>query len=295
MPLLRSTLHLVTTRDAFALQPVLAPVLERDFWASQYGPRLRGIDVPALVTAAREIIQELPRTNAELGRLLALRCPDVPPAVLVYAARALIPVAQPPPRGVWGKSGAPRLASLGTFLKASLDEAPASDPSPDPLLLRYLRAYGPASVRDVQAWSGLSGVGEVIDRLRPRLRTFADESGRELVDVRGAPLPDPDVPAPPRFLPTYDNALLAHADRTHIVGEAHRKQLLTRNGVGPGTVLIDGFVGATWTIEGTAASAALCVTPLQPIPAATRAAVEDEATSVLELAAPAMHHDVAWC
>src|SRR3712207_4704511 len=119
------------------------------------------------------------------------------------------------------------------------------------MVVRYLGAFGPATVKDAQTWSGLTRLGEVIERLRGRLRIFRDESGRELFDVPDAPMPDSDTPAPPRFLPEFDNLILSHADRTRVIAEGYRKAIASKNGMVPATFLVDGFVQGTWKTERT--------------------------------------------
>jgi hypothetical protein len=101
---------------------------------------------------------------------------------------------------------------------------------------------------DVQAWSGLTRLGDVVERLRPRLRTFRDERGAELFDLPDAPRPDPATPAPPRFLPEYDNVLLSHADRSRIMEEGRTIPLLPGNGGTSGTFLVDGFLAGEWRL-----------------------------------------------
>jgi hypothetical protein len=282
MSLFRATIHLVTARDALALRPIVQPELARLFQnASPFGKQLTGIDLERLLAFGRGLVDERPLTSAELRPLLSKRWPKRDKDSLAAAIGYLLPLVQIPPRGVWGGSGQPRRTSLEAWLGKPLGTKRA----PDPLILRYLAAFGPATVSDARTWSGLSALSVVFERLRPRLRTFRDESGRELFDVPDGPLPDPESPAPPRFLPVYDNVLLSHADRTRVIRAGDRNRMGYMEGVTFGSVLIDGFVGATWTVKREARAATLRITLLDRLPKQERVAVEDEGARLLTFVA----------
>jgi hypothetical protein len=208
---MRTTVHLVSVRDYLTLRLLVQPVLERVF-RGQFGRALAGVDLGEVAAAGRALLEERPRARAELRSLLVEHWPGHDADGLGEGVGYLVPLVQVPPRGVWGKSGQATLALTETWLERPL----APDPSPDEMIVRYLAAYGPASAKDVQTWCGLTRLREVTERLRPRLRVFRDENGQELFDVPDAPRPDPDTPAPARFLPEYDNVLLSHADRSRV-------------------------------------------------------------------------------
>jgi hypothetical protein len=260
--LMRNTIHLVTARDCLKLRPLVQPVFDRALYANRtHRAGIDGMDVEAVVAAGRALLEERPRTAKELGELLQERWPNRDPSSLARAIRHLVPLVQVPPRGIWGKSGQATHTTAAAWLGRPLDP----DPSLDELVVRYLAAFGPATVRDVQTWSGLARLGEVTDRLRPHLRTFRDERGKELFDLPDAPRPDPDTPVPPRFLPEFDNLILSHADRTRIIANDFRKEIASKNGMVPATVLVDGFVRGTWKTERTRGKVTLVIEPFEPL------------------------------
>jgi hypothetical protein len=276
LALQRSTIHLVTARDCLALRPVLRDVQERNLLVgSPYGRKLAGLDQDAFLAAGRALFDERPRTTAEAGALLAKRFRGRDATALGYGLRNLLTLVQIPPRGVWGASGQPVCATAEAWLGRPL----AKNSSPDALVLRYLAAFGPASVADAQNWSGLTRLSETFERLRKQLRTFRDENGRELFDVPRAPRPDEDVAAPVRFLPVYDNAVLGHADRARIVPPTSRS--LATGGRSVGCVLLDGFVGGLWRVEQDRKRAALLVALLDQASSATKAEVIEEGGRLL--------------
>jgi hypothetical protein len=243
---MRATLHLLSADDCLVLRPLAQPVLDQELERHpEYGPALRGVDLAPVMAVARELLADHPHTGTELRAALGERFPDLHAAALAYACRNRLAFVQVPPRGLWRRSA--RVTS--TTAEAWLGRPLAADPSLDEVVMRYLGAFGPALVADVATWSGLTGLREVVDRIRPRLRSFRDERGRELIDLPDAPRPDPDVPAPTRFLPEYDNVLLSHADRTRFVADEDRRRVWTGDGPVHGTVLQDGRAYGTWWVD----------------------------------------------
>jgi hypothetical protein len=259
MPLMRATLHLVTGRDGRRMRPVIQPALERMFRGSPFPPRLAGVDLAELRSAGRDVLSERPLTRAQLAPLLARQWPDHDPIALAYGVTYLEPVLQVPPRGLWGQTGPAAWAPV----QVEADEDPRS--SLHDVICRYLAAFGPATVKDVQAWSGLTRLHEVTEQLS--LRTFRGEDGQVLLDVPDSPLPASDTPAPVRFLPEYDNSLLGYADRSRIIAREHQQPVFTH-----GAVLVDGFVQARWQRVGDT----IAIDPFRPIARRDQDAVVEE-------------------
>lgn len=243
-PLMRATIHLVVAADSVALRPLVQPVLERSFGSQSYARNLVGLELDTVVAAGRAALAATGLTRSQLGEQLARRWPERDPTSLAYAISYLLPVIQAPPRGLWQAVGPTVLVPTDTWLP---DVRPAAHPLDD-LVLRYLAAFGPASVHDMQTWCGLTRLREIFDRLEARLLRFTGPSGATLYDLPSAPRPDPDTPAPPRFLPEYDNLLLSHADRTRFMSNARRVPLRAGNGARQGTLLLDGRYVATWRL-----------------------------------------------
>lgn len=278
-PLMRATLHLVSAEDCLAFRPVVQPVLERGFASAPFD--VTGVDIAALLDSGRELIEHRPRTRAELGPLLAERWPGHDPVSLAQAITYLMPTVQVPPRGIWGAGGQARWTTMESWLGRDLDV----DPAPERLVNRYLKAFGPATVRDIQVWSGLTRLADVVDGLRDQLVTFRDESGDELFDLPDAPRPDPATPAPPRFLPEYDNLLLSHADRTRFITGGERVPLQPGLGGRYGMLLVDGVFRGTWRITRQHDTAVLHVEPFErDAIASEREAIDFEGEQLLGFA-----------
>jgi hypothetical protein len=281
LTLMRGTVHLVTVRDALLLRPLVQVVIERSHNGA-FGRRMGGADPAELAAAVRRLLDDRPMTARELGRALVERGIGADPEAVGNAARVYVPLVQVPPRGVWGRSGRARYATLESWTGRELED----EPSIDEVVLRYLGSFGPATVADVQRWSGLTKLKAVLERLRPRLVTFRDEDGTELFDVPDAPRPDPDVPAPVRLLGEYDNVLLGHADRRRLVPEDFPWAAMLAPGRFVNNLLVDGMLRATWWLEREGDRAALAIRPFRELSAAERDEVAAEAEGMLTFSAP---------
>jgi hypothetical protein len=272
MTLFRGTLHLVTSRDAVSLRPLVQPVVERMTQSQRaFREASDGIDVDDLRSTLRSLLEEEPRTRADLVAAIADRYPGRDVAALGVAMYHL-PTVQVTPRGLWRRSGASAFAMLDRWL----DGATAPPATLEDLALRYLAVFGPATPADAQTWSGIPGWRGVFETLRPRLRVRLDEGGRELFDHPDARLAYAELEAPVRFLPEYDNALLAHGDRSRVIPST----ITQWTGVGWGPVLVDGFVAARWRLFETRTSASLRIEPFRRLSREERADVLGAAEAV---------------
>jgi hypothetical protein len=277
--LMRSTVHLVTARDFPGLRAVLQGVMERHFGGSPFAQRIDGVDMAELLRAGRALVEAEPRGTADLARELGPRWPGADPQSLAYAIRFLLPLVQVPPRGLWPTRPGAGRARVTTVEHWTGHRLPGEPPAEE-TIRRYLAAFGPATVPDIAAWSGLAGVRAIVDRMR--LRVLEDEQGRELLDVPDGPLPDPSTPAPPRFLPPFDNVLVAYRDRSRVIPGEHRTRVV-RERLGAPMLLVDGFVRGTWRIE----DGRLAVEPFAPLSEEEAAAVDAEGEKLLAFAASA--------
>ena len=279
--LMRATLHLVPAATYPVLRSALEPVLTGALRV--LGPRAEAIDLPALLAEARRVLADGPLTFAELRPRLQAAFPSVDERALGYAVRLTLPLRMVPSDDPWGF---PRSAAFDVV------EAPVVPDATPSLVRRYLRAFGPASAADAQTWSGLRGLAPVLDAMRDELVTFRDERRRQLFDLPDAPRPDGAVPAPPRFLPDFDNLVLAHADRHRVLGDLPAGTLTTKNLRVRASFLVDGFVAGTWSVERTGKAAALVLAPFSPLTGDVDALVEEGAALLRFVEPRATAHEV---
>ncbi|MFJ8544727.1 winged helix DNA-binding domain-containing protein [Streptomyces sp. NPDC093586] len=280
---LRSTIHTHTADDCLTLRPLVQAARDRELRTFRKG--LVGVDLDRLADVARELVEAEPRTMGQLREALLAEWPDADPQALSVAARCRLPLVQVTPRGLWGRSGQVVLTTAEHWFGRPAQPAPA----PDDAVLRYLAAFGPASVKDMQTWAGLTRLRDAFERLRPRLVTFRAPDGTELFDLPDAPRPAPDTPAPPRFLPEFDNLLLSHADRTRLVPPEHKGRTW-RGNLAYRVLLVDGFVAGLWKLG----DGALVVEAFDRLTAAQRDEVVAEGERMLTTMHPGEAYDVRF-
>lgn len=274
---MRSTLHLVTARDYLLWQPALQGMLLRAF-RGYFKEEADRIDLDRLCAAASSYLAEEARTFPELRTHLSGIEPGEDPASLSFAVRAWLPLVQVPPAGTWRFAGSPRYILTERWFGQGVT---SPDEGRRELILRYLAAFGPATRRDIEAWSGMSGLRAAVKELEGELRCFVDEQGQTLLDVQDGVRADPDTPVHPRFLPAWDNLLLAFADRSRVLPDSYRKAVTQVGGHVLPTFLVDGFVAGLWTIERKEQRAVLKLTPFQALPPSAEAALVEEGERLL--------------
>jgi hypothetical protein len=286
--LMRGTIHVVTVDDYLFLQPLMRPLHERVFPATDRGKRLEASRIPEILQEGRRVLALEPLTLKELGERLGGAFPELDPRAMAQAIRFFMPLVQVTPRGTWGARHQATWALAEDWLGTPIP----NDASLEEMVHRYLAAFGPGTVTDIQAWSGLTGIRAVIERIRDDLVVYRNERGQELLDVPNAPLPEDDTPAPVRFLPGFENALLSHKDRTRIVSEQRRKAIGANNGLFLATYLVDGFVKGTWTAEKEKDRVTVTLKPFESHSGETLDALEDEACGLVSLLHPGMPFDL---
>lgn len=275
---LRGTQHLVRAADYPWLRALIAPTLARTRQAA-WGRVTAGLDLTELAKVGRDLLADGPLTRPALRDRLARRWPEFDAEALAWSVQALVPVLHPPPNGLWRRGGATPFVLADDWLGAPV----AATPDPETLVRRYLAAYGPASVADLQAWSGVTGLAEVVPALD--LAVVSDADGRTLYDLPDLTYPDPDTPAPVRLLPEFDNLMVAYTDRTRVMSDDYRKRVCVGAMVAA-TVLVDGTVRGTWKLRWDKGRATLSIDLFERLYRADHDAVAEEADRLLAFAAP---------
>lgn len=274
LTLMRVTVHLVSARDALALRPLLQEQFDRSFVPARVR-MLDGVDLEAVESFARELIADAPQTTKQLTDALAARWPGHPPAALLTYVRLRLPLLQIPPRGVWGKSFQTTYSLLDDFTGETPQPMSRAD-----LVRRYLASAGPATVKDMQLWSGLPGLQPTFTELGDALVTFRGPEGETFYDLPDAPRPPADTPAPVRILPEWDT-LMMFADRRRIVDEDRRKVMLSINGIYSASVIVDGVVVATCKTSKSKAGGRIDVWPFEKLTKTIQADIRREGDALL--------------
>ena len=265
--LMRATIHIVSAQDF----PLFAAAIRRgrrEWWLRVQGRQLKSIDMKTVAAHIRKHLSGGPRRYSELVELLRT---EGFPRIAAVSAGMWLDLVRVPPSGTWEQRRADLYGLADDWADGS---KPTETKALEHLVRRYLGAFGPASLNDLANWAGLpvTTLRPVVERLR--LRKFRDENGGELLDSPGTPLPDPDTPAPVRFLPTWDATLLVHARRTQILPEPYRSLVFnTKTPHSMSTFLVDGAVAGTWRYE----QGRVHFKPFERLPAAARRELEDEA------------------
>ncbi|MFI5906953.1 winged helix DNA-binding domain-containing protein [Dactylosporangium sp. NPDC051541] len=243
--LLRGTQHITHGADYRWLRPLIRERIGNG-GLSAFRRQLDGVDLDELAEAARAALNGTTMTRPQLAKALSKRFPGREAIALAWAAQHRLALIHPPPSGIWRRRGHVHIALAEEWLGAPLEDKPTIQE----LFRRYLLSCGPASVADLQNWSGLRRLTGDVEALRSQLRVYTDDNGQELFDRPEAELESADAVAPVRFLPAFDNLVLSHADRSRIIVAAADQAIICPglSAVRP-TFLEDGFVAGTWEVK----------------------------------------------
>ena len=279
---IRATLHLLSAPDYLRFRATIQPVLEG---ASATIAKRRGgddFDLDHVLTTARAFIAETPRTFTEITAMLEALLPDVDVGSMRYTVRTHIPMVQVPTSGGWSYPGNPHF----TLADSWIGQPFSTEADFRALFFRYLMAFGPASATDMQTWSGLAKLKDVVEKLKPELVVCRDEQNRELFDLPDMPLPDGDAPAPVRFLPEYDNLLLSHTKRTRVLADEYRTKVYLPGLRVAATILVDGFARGSWTVEKKKGIATLAIVPFDRLTSQNHSALNEEGERLVRFIEP---------
>lgn len=280
--LMRATLHLFTARDYVRFRTTLQPALSNAQELIFKRGRDKGLDEARVLSVTKAFIAEKPRTFAEISAMLAELMPDVDVGAMRYTARTNLPLIQVPVSTGWSYPATPAF----TLAEQWLADPISAEEDFRGLIFRYLAALGPASVSDMQAWSGFVKLKDAVEKLKPDLQAYRDEQGQELLDLPDMSFPPAETPAPVRFLPEYDNLLRSHNKRTRVLADEYRSRVYLSGLRVAATILVDGFVSGTWTSEKKKGTASLVIEPFAPLPKQMRSALADEAEQLIRFVEP---------
>ena len=287
--MMRATIHLVTAKDYLAFRTAIQPALTAAM-KSALGSRAPQMQEDMVVAAAERCFKQRPQTFAELRAALANEFPNLDERAMGYLARTRLPLVMTPDGADYGFSDS-IFAAAEWWLGRGVD----SKDRVEDLVLRYLAAFGPASARDAQTWSGLPNLQPVFERLRSKLEVFRDDHQRELFDLPGAPRPDAGTPVPVRFIPGFDNLILSHVDRTRIIADEYRPRVSLKNLQILPTFLVDGFVAGTWDVTRKGSTATLTISPFKPLSRAIKNDLTAEAENLVRFVGhQAAKHEVVF-
>ena len=290
--LLRVTLHAVSADDYRHFWPAVSPSLRQ--WRTPIVRRL-GLEAD-LESLGRQAVAfgSQPRTGAEMRDHMPALEGGLGPAGQSdswWAVRPLLPFLMAPGDERWAFGRRPRFVAAPAWLGSDLGSA---EDGLVHLVRRYLAGFGPAGVDDIHRFSLVrtTPIRAALERIAAEVVRYRDEGGRILYDLADRPLPEPDRPAPVRFLPMWDSLLLAYHDRSRVLPEPYRRRVIQPNGDFLASFMVDGRVAGLWRadlVDGRSKVTALPFEPLAPGDAADVAAEAERLARFLDPVEPAVY------